>query len=186
MNSLTFSKTSTDNVVEWESYFHIPKFTDHARKIASLFIEFKDRKIYFFGNGASAAISSHLASDVFKALKIRTGVIHDPSILTCFANDFGYEKVFEKYLEHDRSSNDLIVLISSSGRSPNIIEAARYAKENNSTVISLTGDSPSQVLKDHTDLIIQVNSKYYNILECVHMSILCCAVDLLNPIKMGR
>jgi D-sedoheptulose 7-phosphate isomerase len=184
MNLITLSEVSANNMVEWESYFHIPQFIENAKKVASIFNQFKDRKIYFFGNGASAAISSHLAADVFKVLKIRTGVIHDPSILTCFANDFGYENIFEKYLEYEKSSNDLVILISSSGRSSNIIKVARYAKENHSTVISLTGLLPSPELKKYTDFLIQVNSKYYNILECIHMSILCCAVDILNPIKM--
>ena len=185
MQTSTLIELSTENMTEWSSFFHIPQFTDNARKIAFLLHKFQDKKVYFFGNGASAAISSHLASDIFKALNIRTGVIHDPSILTCFANDFGYNKVFEKYLEHDKSSNDLIILVSSSGRSENIINAAKYAKKTESTVVVLTGSTPSSILEEHSDILIKINSKYYNILECIHMSILCCAVDCLNPIKMS-
>jgi D-sedoheptulose 7-phosphate isomerase len=175
---------SKENYEQWRDLLKSEEYLRNAMDIAGLFSQFKDKKIYFFGNGASAAIASHLANDIFKALRIRTGVMHDPSVLTCFSNDFGYEHIFSQYLEHDRSKNDLVVLISSSGRSPNIIQGLQYAKESGSKIISLTGNNPDQAVIKNSDILVKVDSKFYNIIECIHMSILCCAVDILNPVSM--
>ena len=79
--------------------------------------------VYFIGNGGSAGISIHMTSDFLKNGGMRTHSMHDPSVMTCLANDFGYEYVFSKQLEIIAKPNDLLVAISSSGESPNILQA---------------------------------------------------------------
>ena len=81
------------------------------------------------GNGASAAISSHIANDLTKATKTKAFTFHDPSLITCFGNDFGYENWMKEALNHFSEEGDLIILISSSGTSKNIVEASNFCKK---------------------------------------------------------
>ena len=89
----------------------------------------KSGKIIIIGNGGSAAIASHLAIDFTKAANIRAINFNESSILTCFSNDYGYEHWAEMALEFYADKYDLVVLISSSGQSKNIINAGRKAKK---------------------------------------------------------
>ena len=89
------------------------------------------QKLMFIGNGASAAISSHMATDYWKNGGIRAVAFNDSSLLTCVSNDYGYKHVFEKPIEMFADAGDILFAISSSGNSENIIrgvKAARVAK----------------------------------------------------------
>ena len=88
-------------------------------------------KIIIIGNGGSAAIASHVSIDLTKAAGIRSINFNESSLLTCFSNDYGYEYWVEKAIEFYADNNDLIILISSSGSSANVVKAARRAKELN-------------------------------------------------------
>ena len=85
-------------------------------------------KIFIIGNGGSAAIANHAAVDFTKAANITATTFNESSLLTCFANDYGYEYWTEKAIEFYAKKNDLIILISSSGESKNIINGAKKQK----------------------------------------------------------
>src|SRR5207244_7702204 len=97
------------------------------------------RKIMFIGNGASAAISSHQAVDYWKTGGMRALAFNDPALLTCISNDFGYPQVFEKPSEMFADEGDVLVAISSSGRSENIVRAARAARQKGCRELTMTG-----------------------------------------------
>src|SRR6202007_2255903 len=86
-------------------------------------------KIIFIGNGGSAGIASHLAIDFSKNGGLRSLAFNDASALTCLGNDLGYENVFAKQLDFHAHAGDLLIAISSSGRSPNILNAVKTARE---------------------------------------------------------
>ena len=97
------------------------------------------KKIIVAGNGGSAAMASHVAVDLTKAAGIRTINFNEADLITCFANDYGYENWLAKALEFYADSKDLVILISSSGKSPNMINAAEKAKNMGLYVITVSG-----------------------------------------------
>ena len=135
-------------------------------------------KILIAGNGGSAAIASHCAVDFTKSAGFRTVSFTDPSLLTCFSNDYGYERWIEKALVFHADRGDLVVLISSSGRSANIINAARHAKEHGLTVVTLSGFDKDNPLRRLGDLNFWVDSRAYNVVEMTHQIWLLAACDL--------
>lgn len=142
-------------------------------------------RYYFAGNGASAAIASHLANDFTKAVGLRASTFHDPAMLTCFGNDFGYDKWIAEAVTRFGEPGDMLVLISSSGRSANIVNGAIAAKERSMHVLALTGPDPSDALSSRSDLILRIGSKIYNIIENCHMMALCAVVDSRNLVTLG-
>ena len=88
----------------------------------------RGNKLMFIGNGGSAGISSHLAVDFSKNGSLRAQAFNDPSALTCLGNDLGYENVFAKQMEFHARTGDLLIAISSSGRSPNILAGVNQAR----------------------------------------------------------
>src|SRR3989338_8519824 len=99
------------------------------------------KKIILIGNGASAAMASHMAVDFWKNAGIRAIAFNDASGLTCISNDFGYKHVFEKPIEMFSEPGDILIAISSSGKSENILLAAKTAKSNGLIAITLSGFS---------------------------------------------
>jgi len=145
------------------------------------------RARYFFaGNGASAAIASHLANDFSKALGLRATTFHDPAFLTCFANDYGYPHWLEKTIELFGDAGDVVVLISSSGRSENIVNAAEAAAQKKMKVVLLCGPRPDPKIEAISQVVLKVQSDLYNIIECCHMIGLCAVVDRRNPARLSR
>lgn len=142
-------------------------------------------RYYFAGNGASAAIASHLANDFTKAVGLRASTFHDPAMLTCFGNDFGYDNWIAEAVRRFGDPGDILILISSSGQSTNILKAASAAKENGLVVVALTGPTPSEKLVKEADLILKIQSKIYNVIENCHMMALCAVVDSCNLISIA-
>ena len=95
-------------------------------------------KLIIAGNGGSAAIASHVAVDFTKAAGIRAVNFNEADLLTCFTNDYGYERVFEKVVEFYGDASDLLILISSSGSSQNVLNAAKRAIELEMDVITFS------------------------------------------------
>jgi D-sedoheptulose 7-phosphate isomerase len=89
----------------------------------------KKGKILIFGNGGSAAIASHVSIDLTKNAGIRTVNFNEADLITCFSNDYGYERWVEKAVNFYADKNDTLVLISSSGKSVNMINACKEAKK---------------------------------------------------------
>jgi D-sedoheptulose 7-phosphate isomerase len=136
-------------------------------------------KLIFAGNGASASIAGHLANDFSKQAHVPAVTFHDPAVITALANDYGYEQWLCKALEFHLDPADVVILISSSGRSPNILRAAEFAKQRGVPLVTFTGFAPDNPLKRLGDLNFWVDSRAYNLIECVHMIWLTAVVDLI-------
>ena len=141
-------------------------------------------KIIIIGNGGSASIASHVAVDLTKAANIRAISFNDSSLLTCFSNDYGYEHWAEKAIEFYADKNDLVVLISSSGQSKNIINCATKAKSMNIPIITLSGFMNNNPLREMGNVNLWVDSKSYNIVEITHQTWLLSVVDYLIENKI--
>ena len=110
-------------------------------------------KVILVGNGGSAAMASHVAVDLTKTAGIRAVNFNEADLLTCFANDYGYENWVSKALEFYADSGDLVVLISSSGVSENMVNGAEQAVALGLAAITLSGFSPDNPLREkRTDL----------------------------------
>lgn len=139
----------------------------------------KGKKIIFVGNGASAAIASHCALDFTKQGKIRSVCFNEAALLTAFGNDYGYEHWVENALKCWADKGDVVVLISSSGKSPNLVNAAKYARQKGFPVITFSGFSKKNPLKSLGNINFWVNNSSYNIVECTHMIWLMLVCDLI-------
>jgi len=137
------------------------------------------RKVIFAGNGASASIASHCALDFTKQAGIRSICFNEPSFITAFANDYGYENWIAKALEFHGKPGDITILISSSGSSPNIVNAAKYARDKGIKVISFSGFDETNPLNQLGDINFWVNSKAYNLIESIHQIWLLMVCDLI-------
>ena len=142
-------------------------------------------KIIFFGNGGSASIASHLTVDCINAAKIKSINFNDPSILTCFANDYGYENWVDKALECYADPGDLVILISSSGQSKNMIVGANKAKSMDVNIVTLSGFSSENPLRQLGDANLWVDSKSYNAVEMTHHIWLLAIVDYIIEKNRG-
>ena len=136
-------------------------------------------KLMFAGNGASASIANHASLDFTKQAKIRSVNFNESALITAFANDFGYENWIEKAVEYYGEDKDTLILISSSGQSPNVINAAKYANYNSINVITFTGFDPNNPLLMYGDINFWLNSKSYNIIEGIHQIWLMSICDLI-------
>jgi D-sedoheptulose 7-phosphate isomerase len=136
-------------------------------------------KLIIAGNGGSAAMASHVSVDFTKAAGIRAINFNEADLLTCFSNDYGYERVFEKAVEFYGDSGDLLILISSSGSSQNVVNAAKRAKELKMGVITFSGFNSGNPLRQAGDINFWVNSKAYNIVEMTHHIWLLALVDYI-------
>jgi D-sedoheptulose 7-phosphate isomerase len=139
---------------------------------AQAFIEQASR-VFLIGNGGSAAIASHMATDFTKNADIPASAFNDVSLLTCFANDFGHEHMFSQALYHYARDPDwLLVAISSSGRSRNIINAVDYARRMHRKVVTMSGFDASNPLRQLGDVNLYVPAHDYGSVEITHLAIL--------------
>ena len=136
-------------------------------------------KIMIFGNGGSAAIASHVSVDLTKNAGIRCLNYNEADLITCFSNDYGYERWIEKAIDFYADHKDIVVLISSSGRSKNMINACKAAKRKRIKVVSFTGHSRNNPLSKKGNLNLWVNSKAYNFVENTHQIWLLAICDLI-------
>ena len=134
-------------------------------------------RIFVCGNGGSAAIAIHMTNDFLKNGGIRTHSMHDPATLTCLGNDFDFTQIFSRQLEMIADEGDILAAISSSGKSPNILRAVDKAREKRCKVITLSGFSEDNPLRQMGDLNIYVPSMEYGIVESLHNLILQQVVD---------
>ena len=139
----------------------------------------RGRKVILAGNGGSAAIASHCAVDFTKNAGVRCVNFNEADLITCFANDYGYDQWLKKALEFYADNRDLVILISSSGKSPNIVNAARYAVERGLTVVTFTGFGNDNPLGSLGHLNFSLNSRAYNVIEMTHQIWLLAVCDLI-------
>ena len=137
------------------------------------------KKVIIAGNGGSAAIASHCAVDFSKNAHIRCVNFNETGLVTCLSNDYGYERWIEKALELYADGGDLIILISSSGKSINMVKAADYARSKDHVLVTFTGFLSDNPLKMRGDLNFWVDSRAYNIVEMTHQMWLLAVCDLI-------
>jgi D-sedoheptulose 7-phosphate isomerase len=153
--------------------------TEPVAKFAELLLDARARgaTVFFIGNGGSAATASHFANDI--AIGTRTGddrpfravsLCDNPAVLTAIANDEGYDRVFVDQLRVQMRDGDVLVAISASGNSPNVVAAVDYAKSRGATVVGLTGFDGGMVRK-MADISVHVDTGKgeYGPVEDVHM-----------------
>ena len=143
-------------------------------------------KVIIFGNGGSAAIASHASVDFTKAANIRCVNFNEASILTCFSNDYGYENWVDKALSFYADPNDLVILISSSGASKNIVNGALRARKMNLPIITFSGFSNENPLKKLGDINFWVDSDNYNFIETIHQTWCLSIIDYIIYKKKNK
>lgn len=141
------------------------------------------KKIIVVGNGGSAAIASHLALDLWNACGIKAMTFNEAAQLTCLSNDYGYENVFAKALGMFAEAGDVLIAISSSGRSKSIVNAAVDARGIGLKVISFSGFSKHAPLVSASDLNFYIDSDQYGSVEVAHMALTHYLTDILHETR---
>jgi D-sedoheptulose 7-phosphate isomerase len=144
------------------------------------------QNLYIIGNGGSAGVAAHAVTDFFNVAKIRASTLHESSLLTCMANDFGYENAIARMLAQLLNSGDVVIAISSSGNSMNIRNAASIACEKGAYVVTLTGFSDENPLRRLGHMNIWLDSDDYGFVEVGHQFILHNVADRFNEKLIGR
>ncbi|HDX8352429.1 TPA: SIS domain-containing protein [Aeromonas dhakensis] len=133
--------------------------------------------VYVMGNGGSSATASHMANDLSVGIKLREirnfnviSLADNVPVCTAIANDIGYENIFYAQLKNKLQPQDIVIAISCSGNSKNILKAAHYTKDIGATLIGLSGFDGGQ-LKEISDIRYHVATENgeYGIVEDVHM-----------------
>tara|TARA_B100000315_G_C14386870_1_gene500069 strand:- start:146 stop:724 length:579 start_codon:yes stop_codon:yes gene_type:complete len=138
------------------------------------------KKVIIVGNGGSAAMASHVSVDLTKNAGIRSINFNESDLITCFANDYGYEHWVEKAVEFYGNKGDVFIGISSSGSSENILNGCHAAQKNNfAKVITFSGMEAKNPLRQLGDINIWVNSMSYNHIENIHQFWLLAIVDVI-------
>jgi len=179
MSEIDFLKkyfNNLKNLLDNEKYFEdLIKVKNILKKTHQ-----EGKKTLIFGNGGSAAIASHFSVDLTKNARVRCTNYNESDLLTCFSNDYGYERWVEKAIEFYGDSGDSLILISAGGNSPNMTNGAKQArKQNIKNIITFTGNDKENKLSQLGDINFWVNSKAYNHIENVHQILLLSLVDLI-------
>ncbi len=132
----------------------------------------KGGSVYVIGNGGSAAVASHAVIDLINVVKLRAFTLHEPSVLTCIVNDYGYENAYSRLLVNMARPGDVLIAISSSGRSINIHNAAIQVVNNGGSVITLSGFLHDNPLRSLGDVNVWLDASDYGLVEVGHQFIL--------------
>lgn len=162
----------------FSEYFESSNFNENFK--SSLEILKGTRRIFFIGNGGSNSICSHMYEDFAKIGGFQTFAFSDASLITCFANDYGYENAMAEWLKIYMEEGDVLVAISSSGNSPNIINACKVAKERKASVIGFSGFKADNQLKGMGDVSFHIPVVNYGVVECYHQVILHSILDVYS------
>ena len=179
MSDINFLKKYFDSLKE---LIDKEEYLENLIKVKKILIETnsKGKKTMIFGNGGSAAISSHFSVDLTKNARIKCNNYNESDLITCFANDFGYERWVEKTINFYGDEGDSLILISAGGNSPNMINGAKEARKKKiNQIITFTGNDKDNKLKKLGDINFWVDSKAYNHIENVHQILLLSLVDLI-------
>ncbi len=145
----------------------------------------KKGKVYIVGNGGSSSIASHISVDLSKVARVPSSTFNNSNLITCFANDYGYENWVTEAIKAYMSQNDMIILISSSGTSKNIINAAKYCKKKSIKLVTLTGFKKNNPVSKLGNVNFYINSNHYNFVEMSHHIILVYLVDYFAKNKFS-
>lgn len=154
-------------------------YEELMQKLVDKFSDIKlaGKQVFFIGNGGSAAIASHMTADFMKNGGMRTYSLYDSSVTTCMGNDYGYEYIFSRPLEFLGTEGDLLVAVSSSGNSQNIVNAVQTALDKNMHVITFSGFKKENHIRSMGDYNLHVPLEHYGIVESIHNLILQQVVD---------
>lgn len=156
-------------------------YDEAVQKLLELFsmIKGQGKQLFFIGNGGSAAIASHMTADFMKNGGMKTYSLYDSSVTTCMGNDYGYEYIFSRPLEFLANPGDLLVAVSSSGNSLNIINAIRAAAEKQMQVVTFSGFQKENKISGMGRYNVYVPCSSYGIVESVHNLMLQQIVDMI-------
>ena len=143
----------------------------------------KNKKVILIGNGGSAAMSSHVSVDLTKQCKIRAVNFNEADLITCYANDYGHDNWMKEAIKSYFDKGDLVILISSSGKSKNHIVAGKYCNLKKIDLITFTGFNGKNKLSKMGVLNFWLNSSNFNQIEMVHHIWLLLACDYLTATK---
>lgn len=162
-------------------------FSDGIELVGNLIISQvgAGKKIIFIGNGGSAAIASHMAVDFWKNGGIKAVSFNDGPQLTCLGNDYGYKYVFEKPIAMFADHGDVLLAISSSGKSENILLGVQAAKSKGCRIVTISGFDENNPLSSLGEINFYVPSKAYGPVEVLHHSICHCIIDTIIKVKNG-
>lgn len=132
----------------------------------------RGRSLYFIGNGGSAGMASHMATDACKNGRLRALALNDPTWITAAANDLAYDQVFALGLERLAAAGDLLVAVSSSGNSPNIVKGLEVARVKGLDTVTLSAMRPDNRARSLGDLNFYVPVGRYGWAETAHQAIL--------------
>ena len=136
--------------------------------------------LYLVGNGGSAGVASHSVTDFLNVAQLRATTLHDSSLITCMANDYGYENAFARILSTLAQPGDALIAISSSGKSPNICKATDKMRELGGTTITLSGFAPDNPLRALGNFNIWLDACDYGMVEIGHQFVLHNLADRLR------
>ena len=169
---LLYNAAKATNVRE---YGETVNLTEGLRMLRNLCLNAtfdKPNKVILIGNGGSSAIASHMATDYSKNGGIRTIAFNDAPTLTCLGNDFGIDEIFAKQLEFYAHEGDIVIIVSSSGHSGNILRAAEQAFSMGLDLVTFSGMNPDNVLRRRGMLNFYVPAKDYGLVELAHLALL--------------
>ena len=173
---LNYIKNFADNIKDGNLHIN-----DFNRFIEILKKYKKKNHVHIFGNGGSASIASHFSMDLTNNSNIKCSNYNDASLITCYSNDFGYENWISRVINKYGKKGDLLILISSSGKSKNMLNAIKIAKlKKIYKVVTFTGFEKNNPLKVRGDLNFWVDSRKYNFIENIHQFWLLMIVDILK------
>lgn len=159
----------------FNEYFSTDAYRSDALKATDILRHTK--RIFFLGNGGSNAICSHMYEDYAKILRYQTYAFSDAALITCFSNDYGYDKAMAEWLGIYGQEGDVLVAMSSSGNSMNIVNATEKAAALGMKRITLSGFRPDNKLKSLGDVNFHIPESDYGIVECFHQVILHAILD---------
>jgi D-sedoheptulose 7-phosphate isomerase len=141
-------------------------------------------KLIFVGNGGSAAIASHMATDYSKNGNVRAIALNDSSMLTCLGNDLGYDQVFAKQIELHARRGDMLIAISSSGRSSNILNAVKEARSAECKIVTFSGFGAKNPLRSLGDINFYISSDRYGFVEIAHLTLCHAVLDFICGLRI--
>jgi D-sedoheptulose 7-phosphate isomerase len=173
--------TLMEEAGQFQAIVEKAEFSDHEgnsldyeegiKKNLGMLENLRDRggNLFLVGNGGSAGVVSHILTDYINVNKLNARTLHEPSLLSCMSNDYGYENSFSEPLSTLAREKDLLIAVSSSGRSPNIHNAVKSVKKAGGEAITLSGFGHDNPLRSMGGLNIWLDSNSYGLVEIGHL-----------------
>jgi len=140
----------------------------------------RDASVWWVGNGGSASLCAHFSQDIVNKMKVRSFAFMDAALLTCMSNDYGYSEVFRRPLDTMARAGDVLVVISSSGESENILRCAELAHENGLRLITVSAFQSDNSLWHHeANVSLHMPCQHYGIAETGHSILLHAVIETM-------